>query len=319
MIFFILSGFFISASIFKAVSDNRWSWLSYLLVRLARLYVVLIPALLLTAVFDLSGIYFSGADSIYSGHSLIGNIVSFKVSDHLTVNNFLTNLFFLQRIFSPPFGSNAPLWSLSYEFWYYMIFPLLVLSFVSNNNKHKLLQLLAALLLLCMVGKTISIYFLIWLFGAFIHFTSKFELKRKLKYLMLYLSGIVFLATLGAVRVKLFSGSETFSDFILAIFFSIFLYAILQDRSPCHSELYKKIAHKIAGFSYTLYLVHLPILIFCNSLILKNQRWQPEPLQLTIGLGIFAFVIIYAYLISMVTEAQTEKVRSKLARRFNIK
>lgn len=319
VVFFILSGFFISASVLRSISENRWNWSNYLLVRLARLYVVLIPALLLTVFFDLLGMYFSNAGGIYSGQSLMGNIVNFNVADRLTINNFLANLLFLQRIFSPTFGSNSPLWSLSYEFWYYMIFPLLVLSFASQKKKVKAFSLIATLFLLWMVGEIISIYFLIWLGGAFLHFSSKFQLKGNLKYIALGVSGIVFLAVLGAVRLKLLPGSEVLSDFVLAIFFGFFLYAILQDRSRNTSELYKKVSHKIAGFSYTLYLVHLPLLVFCNSLLLKDQRWQPEAFNLSIGLGIFVFVIIYAYLISLVTEAQTEKVRSKLAKRLNIK
>ena len=29
MVFFVLSGYFISSSVFKAISENRWSWLDY--------------------------------------------------------------------------------------------------------------------------------------------------------------------------------------------------------------------------------------------------------------------------------------------------
>ena len=38
----------------------------------------------------------------------------------------LGNLAFLQDFFARPYGSNGPLWSLSYEFWFYLVFPLLV-------------------------------------------------------------------------------------------------------------------------------------------------------------------------------------------------
>ena len=34
------------------------------------------------------------------------------------------NAFFLQTIVGPTFGSNGPLWSLAYEWWYYVLFPL---------------------------------------------------------------------------------------------------------------------------------------------------------------------------------------------------
>src|SRR5690625_3943096 len=52
IIFFVLSGLFISRSVLKAVYKNKWSWKTYLINRLSRLYIVLIPALILTFIFD---------------------------------------------------------------------------------------------------------------------------------------------------------------------------------------------------------------------------------------------------------------------------
>ncbi len=52
MVFFVMSGFFISASILREVRTGRWSWKNYLTSRATRLYLVLIPGLLLTALWD---------------------------------------------------------------------------------------------------------------------------------------------------------------------------------------------------------------------------------------------------------------------------
>jgi len=49
MIFFVLSGFLISGSAIKACQEKRWSWRWYLTNRFTRLYVVLLPALVLGA------------------------------------------------------------------------------------------------------------------------------------------------------------------------------------------------------------------------------------------------------------------------------
>ena len=46
--FFVLSGFFISASVIKDCRAKRWSWSGYAASRCTRLYVVLLPGLLLT-------------------------------------------------------------------------------------------------------------------------------------------------------------------------------------------------------------------------------------------------------------------------------
>ena len=44
---------------------------------------------------------------------------------HLDAATFWGNLVFLQTILVPTYGTNALLWSLANEFWYYMLFPLL--------------------------------------------------------------------------------------------------------------------------------------------------------------------------------------------------
>src|SRR5437870_4126829 len=56
MVFFVLSGFFIGWSVISSVRSGRWSWRGYLVRRLTRLGIVLVPALLLTALWDLAGI-----------------------------------------------------------------------------------------------------------------------------------------------------------------------------------------------------------------------------------------------------------------------
>jgi peptidoglycan/LPS O-acetylase OafA/YrhL len=125
MVFFVLSGFFISSSIRRDVLLNRWSWSRYASNRLIRLYVVLLPALGLTLFWDSLGMRWAGTHAIYSGLAQQWTHDFFNVSERLLPSVFLGNLFFLQTIYVPPLGSNDPLWSLAYEFWYYLLFPLI--------------------------------------------------------------------------------------------------------------------------------------------------------------------------------------------------
>jgi len=50
MIFFVLSGFLVGGSVLRGRMDGTWSWSLYSTNRLTRLWVVLIPALLLGAI-----------------------------------------------------------------------------------------------------------------------------------------------------------------------------------------------------------------------------------------------------------------------------
>src|SRR5580704_5843011 len=47
VLFFVLSGYFISSSVIRALERNRFEWKAYLLRRGLRLWIVLLPALLL--------------------------------------------------------------------------------------------------------------------------------------------------------------------------------------------------------------------------------------------------------------------------------
>jgi|SRR5579871_1073397 len=111
VIFFVLSGFLIGRNVLNAFSSGKWSWRTYAAHRLARLWAVLIPALILTALLDLAR----------------GEWPNLLVA--------LANAAFLQTIVAPTFGSNAPLWSLAYEFWYYVTFPLLAFIILGAGSR----------------------------------------------------------------------------------------------------------------------------------------------------------------------------------------
>ena len=94
------------------MGKHRWSWGNYLLNRATRLYVALIPALILTVTFDHIARTHGGMNLGYGPQSM---------------KDFWGSLFFLQGIYTKPYGSDGPLWSLSYEFWFYILFPLIAL------------------------------------------------------------------------------------------------------------------------------------------------------------------------------------------------
>src|SRR5712692_11026282 len=165
MIFFVLSGYFIGMSVIDSVAGQRWSWRVYLVNRLARLQLVLFPALLLGAFWDQIGMRIPQAASFYYGG--LYKYFAPSVALRSTLPVFFGNLFFLQSVVSPVFGSNGPLWILSYEFWYYILFPALMLAAVSwIGVRHRVLYLGFALVVFWFVGPSISLYFLIWLAGA---------------------------------------------------------------------------------------------------------------------------------------------------------
>src|SRR6202007_1535137 len=89
-----------------------------------------LPALLLTAIIDHIGLRLFGASSNIYAAAKPGYNWGFPSPDtkRLGAEVFLGNALHLQGILVPYYGSNLALWSLSLEWWYYMLFPTLVLT-----------------------------------------------------------------------------------------------------------------------------------------------------------------------------------------------
>ena len=303
IVFFVLSGFFISSSIIKAAVDNKWSWGKYLIARLSRLYVVLVPALALTLLWDRLGSLWGLPDSTPGRESL---------------PVLFGNLLFLQKIYFPTYGSNDPLWSLSYEFWYYIIFPLIFFAaydFSAPLYKRISVASLAAILLF-VTGKNIAMYFLIWLLGFVLVIIGNQERSPQkpglLSSFTSILAAVIFLSSLALDRLHLI-GSQFLNDAFIGIAFSVFAYALLNIRQEPNNKLYSFAADRLAGFSYTLYLVHFPLVGFLGNSVLKVQNsWNFDLLHMCYGILIIALVIVYAITVWRFTEAKTGMVRFKV-------
>jgi peptidoglycan/LPS O-acetylase OafA/YrhL len=163
MIFFVISGFLIGRSVYLAKLNNTWNWKSYAIDRLSRLWMVLLPALVLTLILDSIGIS-KDTFGYYVGSMATQLHLGPQEPVSLSSVTFFSNLFFIQNIASPIFGSNGPLWSLANEFWYYVLFPLLL--GVILPGKGKLFSAIAIVPLALFVGWPMIMYGSIWLFGC---------------------------------------------------------------------------------------------------------------------------------------------------------
>lgn len=149
VVFFVLSGALVGGSVLRSVATDTWSWNDYLIRRLSRLYIVLIPALLLVLVWDCLGATLFSAPWTY-----LDVMSAVTVGEHtLIVHNqgvlaYLGNATFLMTIYVPVLGSNGALWSLSNEFWYYILFPCLVLAVAQRRNSLRSLGYIALALAL---------------------------------------------------------------------------------------------------------------------------------------------------------------------------
>jgi peptidoglycan/LPS O-acetylase OafA/YrhL len=308
MIFFVLSGFLVGGSVLRGRMDGEWSWSLYATNRLARLWIVLIPALLLGAIWDHSGIHLFGTSGIYGGVAR-ANVGIFAVPPRLSASVMLGNALFLQGILTPTFGSNGPLWSLSYEFWYYVLFPLMVLAFpLGKFSWSTVLYAIASLGVVFFIGQAISLYFLIWLLGAAINLAPE-QSGGPGKLWVLVATGVVVLVV---AVLKFKPGTPEYSDFFVGVASAVLILALLRGRARSTAGLYSRTARWLAGFSYTLYVVHLPALVFISAWLVPLRRWQPDAAHVAIVAALGMCALAYAVMIARLTEYQTGAVRSRV-------
>jgi peptidoglycan/LPS O-acetylase OafA/YrhL len=124
MCFFIVSGYAIHyRQAFKMAGTwQKMSWRSYALHRARRLYPPLLAAIVIIFVADTIGSHFY--PGMYNGAS---NVVLSLGGDHTpSVSSLLGTLTFTQGFLTKVFGSDDPLWSLAYEGFFYLMYPIVL-------------------------------------------------------------------------------------------------------------------------------------------------------------------------------------------------
>jgi peptidoglycan/LPS O-acetylase OafA/YrhL len=320
MVFFVLSGFLISSSILKTLGTGTWFWRGYAISRATRLYVVLIPGLLFGLLWDVLGKSFFASTGLYT--QPLGSFGGLVVQSELTARNFFGTLFFVQTIVCNTFGSNGPLWSIANEFWYYVLFPLGLLASYSCLKKSfaaAALLTVAALSISLILGPEKMIGFLIWLAGfAVVLVWSRLKLLSagaRVAYLLF--SSAALMASLTAARLGKLAPQA--ADLAVGLAFAAFLYGVLQlDLNVLADGIYLRGAHLFAGFSYSLYVLHFPFLLFLRAWLAPRSRWQPDATHLLCGLGIGTLVLAFSWLVARVTEFKTRQAREGVRKLLHI-
>lgn len=280
IVFFVLSGFFVGGSLLA--KGTEFSWKEYIAARLTRLWVVLVPALLLTATIDLvlqheaPNVLTGAYENIWHMGPRPSGVYS------LSAWTFFGNLLFLQQIFLPVFGSNDPLWSLAYEFWYYVMFPLLLVSGNKLGMNSLLVRLLALLVVVCIIAflpTSGRVGFLCWLGGVMAYVMR----TRYPSFNISVLHGLcIFVAGMGISR---FLGkaefSATVSDLIMASVAIIFVVSLASKSKKLHfSRSVSWLAYHLSEMSYSLYLIHFPLVLCIGGIAFSGEINNPD----TIGL-----------------------------------
>jgi peptidoglycan/LPS O-acetylase OafA/YrhL len=276
VVFFVLSGYLIAYTI---TCNNRGPK-QYASARLSRLYSVVAPALVITALIQLIVSHYNPelAASYVRGNSW---------------PRYLLCLFFINESGSlsaaPPI--NGPLWSLSYEFWYYAIFG--IWFYKGNNWKSWLLLIVAC----CIAGPKILLLMPIWLLG-FLAYRAPMPTFISRSWTIVFL--LFFVAVCGALYLPalphelglkpFFLANQYIKDWIIGGLFAAALWLLPLGEAGKTSS-FTKIWREIANLSFPLYILHYPLMVLWRAVIGSHHNDSAQMWQAIISVTIIAGAI----------------------------
>lgn len=315
MVFFVLSGFFVGGSVLKP----GFSWRGYAVARLSRLWVVLLPCLLLT--WGIDHLITQWAPAVLGGahqarwHS--GPEAGRYDAGLLTL---LGNALFLQTVAVPIYGSNSPLWSLANEFWYYLLFPLLASAagWVGPGRSSAIHRIavaaLAGLLAWCLPREMMG-GFAVWLMGAGVAACTRPAMARVQAFARrlwplttAWLLGALAYGKATSWQARL--GAE--ADLVLGAAFALWCLSMAgRGLDPRHLAV--RLAERLSDWSYSLYLSHFPVVMLLAALGFTQAKWQPGPAALGLYALLLAVLVAVGWLVWYLFERHTARVRGALA------
>lgn len=314
LVFFVLSGYFVGGSSIRAMAANNFSWNAYMVSRLVRLWLVLIPAIVLTLILDLTGRIWLSSSPRYSS---TGDAVT-----NTDLPTILGNVFFLQPMYVAVLGSNRALWSVSYEFAYYAAFPLLLAGFaLSKKWQTRTIFVVAAGLVLAFFGWNVAALFPVWLLGALVAFykTPIVKMLSRMPSALMFLARLasVLLTAAAMVADKIAGGSPSSTpptSYAVALAATLLTALLLPDLNPQNRIMKRALSStaNLAQSSFSLYAIHLPLLSLVAAAVSPKHvtgSWQPSIATWLAFAVIVCTLVAFGWLFSQYTERHTNAVR----------
>ncbi|WP_158290246.1 acyltransferase [Ramlibacter sp. WS9] len=315
MVFFVLSGFFVGGSVLKA--GVGFDATTYATARLVRLWTVLIPVLVVTAVVDLflSAIHPEALTGAYHQQWNSGP----TATDHSnSPSTFLANIFFLQTITSPVFGTNRPLWSLANEFWYYLLFPMIGTAVglcgpARGRGARASLALLAVVILYLLPGMREG--FVVWLMGVGVYVVTRRIACRRRPIALVTASAMLLAALAYSKSTWPTIQPNISSDLVIGLAFAILCVVLASWPPPGNSVIGVKVrgfSEGLSAISYSLYASHFPFVVVIALFGYGGLRLVPDFAGIARYAGWLCVLLLIGSICWYLFERHTEAIRRRV-------
>ncbi len=319
LVFFLISGFCIHfRQAQKLASARTGSWWhpfdigSFGWRRIRRLYPPLLAALAITALLDYVGMHLNA--SYYAGQSQYD---SFNVYLSQNGHDWWTLLgsatFQAGLLGFNVFGTDLPLWSLSYEFWFYALYPLVLIAATRFGPRGVLVVSMpvSALALIAVLDDPTWVgawlprlltYWVVWAAGALLAEAYVGRIRLRGLGMLVPWALLVIVADALNFAHPVIAMEEPVRDLIWSAGLVVLLaWALLECPAAVAPRVHRFAASAtpLGNISYSLYVVHMPVLFLLSAWWLSAHSALPAGVELaTAGVvGALAMAVVCWYLV----------------------
>lgn len=294
IVFFVLSGFLVGGKTIERIRDNTINLRVYAINRFSRIY----PPLTMSIAFYYITCQFVPTETW-----------SWKVA----VGNFLN----LQGIFCDSLVN--PFWSLSYEWWFYIVLALIGFSFKYSISGKQILGFCLTCIAIgvFVVGEMLIVYLVIWFLGAMAYLVRPVKPNKTIFLISIIgvVSGVAFYQLSKDTHAFSFSFSVNgvWVELYLSLMTSLLIQQIILMKPTSSISIYiERWLGNMGKFSYTLYLAHRIISMWIFYFIFEKY-------QGTFTIGDFAYFLLVIFislvgcwLLYLISERHTMRIKSAL-------
>ena len=305
VVFFLISGWLVGGSLMNRMGKPQ-ALAHYAIDRFTRLWTVLLATLLLTL-----------AVGLIVGAASTSGPMNFDPANEYSAASFAGNLLGLQTTSVPDFGGNYPLWSLAFETWYYVQFPLVLLVIAGKGALRRVAGAAALVLLMVSLRDMIAAYFVLWLLGAAFS-RIRIDCGPACRAILLVLTLVAF------TYYRLRGSNDDIvwaafpQDLICSIPFLLLL-ASLQHKVDPTSPGYvraNRVAVFFSEFSFSLYVLHVPVIYL--MMYLGRQYLGRDHLNPGVAMDFLWYffalgtIVVFSYVFYLLFERHTIRLRNAL-------
>lgn len=286
MVFFVLSGYLVGGPLIERTRSGGLQPINYFVDRFCRIFIPLIPACVLAA--------------------LVGHLVT---GVHESPVNILVSALALNDIIAPTSQYNPPLWSVSFEVWFYILAGFLA---IAIGKQRSLLGYFGVAIATLVFTRLDAVFILFWVTGA-LTYSLRDKFERWEWFLLGLILAIVFAAVFETNKASgdvLNKAQVVYAQAIMCVGVSLMLPYLCTEGVNRSLRPFEWLAINLAKFSYSMYLFHFPLLMIIMHYFTPMEVLGPREILTYLAVTIVMIALTWPFY--FVFERRTGAIRKYL-------